>query len=217
MRYIEDRLESLDNYFANKSESEKWLIILLLAGAVGYILYLYLFPYAESRYKSSLLTKTKLEKKIAEEQRYLRSITVNGDRNYYIKKYDREIAQKRKTIQSYEQKISLLNRSFEKLSEVLFNRKNWSIFLDSITARAHANDVELLELTNHYVTDKKSFGHVLEMGIRCQGKFQSIMAFMNDLEQNKLVTDIYRSDIHLDQNNSMIVADLNVSVWGVNR
>jgi predicted AAA+ superfamily ATPase len=217
MRYIEDKLESLDNYFANKSDSEKWLIILLLAAVVGYILYLYLYPYAESRYKNSLLAKSKLEKKIAEEKSYLRSITVNGDRNYYIKKYDREIAQKRETIKDYEQKIALLNRSFAKLSEVLFNRKNWSIFLDSITGRAHANDVELVELTNHYVTDKKSFGHVLEMGIRCRGKFQNIMAFMNDLEQNKLVTDVYRSDIYLDQNSSMIVADLNVSVWGVNR
>jgi hypothetical protein len=125
--------------------------------------------------------------------------------------------QKKKTIKSYEEKIALLNRSFERLSEVLFNRKNWSIFLDSITARAHANDVELLELTNHYVTGKKNFGHVLEMGIRCRGKFQSIMAFINDLEQNKLVTDVYQSDVRLDPEKSMIVADLNVSVWGVNR
>jgi predicted AAA+ superfamily ATPase len=163
------------------------------------------------------MTQKKLVKKIAEEKQYLRSITVNGDRNFYIKKFDRDIAQRKKTIKRYEEKIALLNRSFEKLSEVLFNRKNWSIFLDSITARAHANDVELLELTNRYVKDKKNFGHVLEMGIRCQGKFQSIMAFVNDLEQNKLVTDVYKSDIYLDPENDQIVADLQVSVWGVNR
>jgi len=217
MRYIEDKLEGLDNYFSNKSSSEKWMIILVLAGMIGYILYLYLYPYAESRYKSSLMTQKKLVKKIAEEKRYLSSITVNGDRNFYIRKYDREIAKKKKTIKSYQEKIALLNRSFEKLSEVLFNRKNWSIFLDSITSRAHANDVELLELTNHYVKGKKNFGHVLEMGIRCRGKFQSIMAFMNDLEQNKLVTDIYRSNVQLDPEHDTIVADLKVSVWGVNR
>jgi lipopolysaccharide export LptBFGC system permease protein LptF len=217
MRYIEDKLEGLDSYFSNKSSSEKWMIILVLAGVIGYILYLYLYPYAESRYKNSLMTQKKLVKKIAEEKKYLGSITVNGDRNFYIRKYDREIAQKKKTIKSYQEKIALLNRSFEKLSEVLFNRKNWSIFLDSITLRAHANDVELLELTNHYVSGKQNFGHVLEMGIRCQGKFQSIMAFINDLEQNKLVTDVYQSDIQLDPENNTIVADLKVSVWGVNR
>ncbi len=217
MRYIEDKLEELDSYFANKSSSEKWLIILAIAGIIGYILYLYLYPYAESRYKSSLVTQKGLVKKIAEEKRYLQSITVNGDRNFYIKKYDSDIAQRKKTIEDYQKKIALLNQSFAKLSEVLFNRKNWSIFLDSITARAHANDVKLIELTNKYVKDKKSFGHVLEIGIRAEGKFQSIMAFINDLEQNKLVTDVYASDIHYDPEKNTIVADLQVSVWGVNR
>ena len=217
MRYVEDKLEGLDSYFANKSESEKWLLILLVAGVIGYILYLYLFPYAESRYKSSQMTQKKLEKKIAEEKNYLRSITVNGDRNFYIKKYDREIVQKKKSIKQYEEKIALLNQSFAKLSEVLFNRKNWAIFLNSITARAQANDVDLIELTNRYVHDKQSFGHVLEMGIRCEGEFPSIMAFINDLEQNKLVTDIYSTDISVDPNTTAIVADLNLSVWGVNQ
>jgi len=217
MRYVEDKLEELDRYFSQKSESEKWMIILLIAAIVGYILYIYLYPYAESKYKSALRTQKKLEKKIAEEKHYLNSITVNGDRNFYIKKYDKEIAQKRRTISDYNEKIALLDRSFEKLSEVLFNRKNWAIFLDSITQRAHANDVELLELTNHYVQGKENFGHVLEMGVRCRGKFQSIMAFVNDLEQNKLVTDVYHSDYAPDQSGNMIEAELNVSVWGVNR
>ena len=217
MRYLEDKLENLDSYFANKSDSEKWLIIVLVAAVVGYILYLYLFPYAEDRYKSSLLTQKRLHQKIAEEQTYLKSITVNGDRNFYVKKFDREIAQKKKVIKNYEKRIALLDQSFQKLSEVLFNRHNWAIFLDSITARAHANDVEILEIGNRYVEDKKSFGHVLEMAIKCQGKFQSIMAFINDLEQNKLVTDVYRTDIRLDPESGAIMADLKVSVWGVNR
>jgi lipopolysaccharide export LptBFGC system permease protein LptF len=217
MRQLEDRLEKLDVYFSGKSDSEKWLIIVMLAAVVGYILYLYLFPYAESRYQSSLMNQKKLQKKIASEKSYLRSITVNGDRNFYVKKYDREIRQKKEQIKKYERKIALLNKSFEKLSEVLFNRKNWAIFLDSITNRAHANDVEILQLTNRYISDKRNFGHVLEIGIQCKGRFQSIMSFMNDLEQNKLVTDIYHSNIHFDDNKREIVADLNVSVWGVNR
>jgi len=217
MRQLEDRLEKLDVYFSGKSDSEKWLIIVMLAAVVGYILYLYLFPYAESRYQSSLMNQKKLQKKIASEKSYLRSITVNGDRNFYVKKYDREIRQKKEQIKEYERKIALLNKSFEKLSEVLFNRKNWAIFLDSITNRAHANDVEILQLTNRYISDKRNFGHVLEIGIQCKGRFQSIMSFMNDLEQNKLVTDIYHSNIHFDDNKREIVADLNVSVWGVNR
>jgi hypothetical protein len=43
------------------------------------------------------------------------------------------------------------------------------------------------------------------------------MAFINDLEQNKLVTDVYQTDVYLDPEQNTIAADLKVSVWGVNR
>jgi hypothetical protein len=40
---------------------------------------------------------------------------------------------------------------------------------------------------------------------------------MNELEQNVLVTDIYGTDLRMDGNTSAIVADINISVWGINR
>ena len=218
MRGLEDKLDQLDEYFSQKSDSEKWMIILMVAAVVGYILYLYLYPYAEARYQNSLMTMKSLQKKIAEDKRYLNSISGGtGDPNYTVKLRDRDIATLKRAIKEYQKKIALLDKNFEKLSEVLFNRTNWARFLDSITKRAHFNDVKILSLKNRYVKGKENFGHVLELGIHCTGGFQNIAAFMNDLEQNKLVTDIYRSDIYLDENTSKIIADLNVSVWGVNR
>ncbi|WP_456428421.1 type 4a pilus biogenesis protein PilO [Nitratifractor sp.] len=210
-------LEDLDNYFAKKSETERWIIILGIAAIVGYLLYLYLYPYAESRYNASLREKTTLEKKIKGDTLYLRSITVNGDRNYYINKYNEEIQKLKAKILDYRQRIAMLNKSFKKLSEVLFNQQNWSKFLDSISKRAQQNGVKLLRLDNQYVHDKNSFGHVLEVGIRCEGKFQSILSFLNDLEQNKLVTDVTASDIRVSPDQKDILADINISVWGVNR
>ncbi len=217
MKRQDDILEQMDEYFGAKKESEKWLIILLISAMVGYVLYLYLFPYAHNKYKASFSEKKRLEKKIAEEKTYLRSITINGDRDFYVKKYEREIADRKKRIQDYKKKIALLNQSFQRLSEVLFNRKNWSKFLDSITRRAHRNNVQVLEIRNKYVQAKSDFGHVLEMGIRCKGQFQGILSFVNDLEQNKLVTDVYHTNIKTAADHRQIVADLNVSVWGVNR
>ena len=210
-------MEQLDSYFAGKSETEKWLIILVVSAMVGYILYLYLYPYAESKYKTSLTAQKRVKKKIAEERTYLRSITVNGDRNFYVRKYERDIAQRKKSVQEYHQTITLLDRSFQRLSEVLFNQENWSKFLDSITRRAEKNDVQILEIRNRYVNGKKNFGHVLEMEILCKGGFQGILAFLNDLEQNKLVTDVYSSDIKVAPDQQQIMADFKVSVWGVNR
>ena len=57
---------------------------------------------------------------------------------------------------------------------------------------------------------------MLEIGVQCAGDFKNIIKFMNDLEQNALVTDIYRSSIYVDANRSVILSDINISVWGVN-
>jgi hypothetical protein len=99
---------------------------------------------------------------------------------------------------------------------MLFNQKSWSLFLDSITTRAHKREVEIVSIQNQYVDSNGSFGHVLEVGLHCQGEFPGIVRFVNDLEQNTLVTDVYDSRIYTEPNNTQVMADINISVWGVN-
>ena len=216
MRAIADKLEELDHYFENKKESEKWLMIALVAFVFGYVLYTYLFPYAEERYKQTQVQKEQIIKKIAEERSYLNSITVNGDRNFYVKKYDRDIANRKKWIKDYEGKIALLDSNFQKLSEILFNKESWANFLESISDRANENEIELLSLSNTPVDQKESFGHVLEIGISCTGQFNKMLKFINDLEQSKLVTDVYHTNIYVDSETGSVFSDINISVWGVN-
>jgi len=217
MKIIADKLEELDHYLNEKKESEKWLIILMVAGVIGYLLYIYILPYAQDRFEHSVVEKQKLEKLIAEERGYLRSITVNGDKNYYVRTYKNKIKEKKHTIERYNKKIAMLNENFRKLSEILFNQKSWSNFLESISERANVNEVELLELTNNYVKQKISFGHVLEIGIKCTGTYPHILNFINDIEQSKLVTDIYETLIYTtEESGDGVIAEIKISVWGVN-
>ena len=217
MKFIEDKLEALDNYFAPKKESEKWLIILGIAGFITYMAYDYLLPYTEKLYKKSEVTKNTIEKNIKDNTLYLNSITVNGDRDYKVKQYTREIAKKQGRVKKIKQKITFIDSNLNKLSDMLFNQKNWSIFLNSITDKAAAQNVDLKYISNTYVDHNGSFGHVLEVGIGCKGDYKSIVKFMNEMEQNVLVTDIYGTEMYMDANTSKIVADINISVWGINR
>jgi len=216
MSYMADKLEAMDTYFTHKSESEKWIMIIFFAGAVAFLAYSYFFPYAKSLYGQSVLTHKAISKKIHEEKTYLNSITKNGDKNYKVKVYSNEIKSKKENIASYNKKIIVINGNLEKLSDLLFNQKNWSLFLDSITHRAAANGIQINKLTNKYVDSNGSFGHVLEIGLICEGGFRNILHFINDMEQNTLVTDIYSSKIYTDANSSTIISDINISVWGVN-
>jgi len=216
MKFIEDKLEELDNYFAPKKESEKWLIILGVAGIIAYLAYAYLLPYTEEKYKKSEIAMKNIQKSIADNNTYLNSITVGGDRDYYVKKYDNDIARKKQSIVTLNDKIKFIDSNLQKLSDMLFNQKSWSRFLNSITDRAEVQNVDIKYIANKYIDNKGNFGHVLEVGIGCQGSYKNIIKFMNELEQNTLVTDIYGTDMVLDANASQVIADINVSVWGIN-
>ncbi len=217
MKFIEDKLEELDAYFAPKKEGEKWLIILGIAGFITYLAYDYLLPYTEQMHKKSEVALKAVQKSIKDNTIYLNSITVNGDRDYYVKKYTQDIANKKKRIAKTKEKIAFIDMNLNKLSDMLFNQKNWSIFLNSITDRAAVQDVDIQYISNKYVDNKGSFGHVLEVGIGCRGEYKNIVKFMNEMEQNVLVTDIYGTKMHMDGNSSKVIADINISVWGINR
>ena len=217
MKFIEDKLEALDSYFAPKKESEKWLIILGIAGMITYLASDYLLPYTEKLHKKSEVAKKAVEKKIKDNTIYLNGITVNGDREYYVKKYTNDIMRKQKQVEKINKKITFIDSNLNKLSDMLFNQQNWSIFLNSITDKAALQNVNLEYISNKYVDNNGSFGHVLEVGIGCKGDYKSIVKFMNEMEQNVLVTDIYGTKMHMDENTSKVVADINISVWGINR
>jgi len=216
MKFIEDKLEELDTYFAPKKESEKWLIILGVAGIIAYLAYAYLLPYTEDMYKKSERSKKSIQKSIIDNNTYLNSITVGGDRDFYVKKFDKDIVDKKEKIIDTNNKIVFIDNNLEKLSDMLFNQKSWSKFLNSITDKAAVQDVDIQYITNKYVDSNGSFGYVLEIAVGCKGEYKGIVKFMNELEQNTLVTDIYGTKFSLDSNSSDIVADINISVWGIN-
>jgi hypothetical protein len=216
MKFIEDKLEELDIYFAPKKESEKWLLILGVAGIIAYLGYSLLLPYTEDLYNTSERTKKRVQKSIADNNTYLNSITVGGDREFYVKKFNHDIDVKKKNIVNINNKIKFIDSNLEKLSDMLFNQKSWSRFLNSITQKAEIHNVDLEYISNNYADNNGSFGHVLEIGLGAKGNYKNIVKFMNELEQNILVTDIFKTKFELDNNSSDIKADIQISVWGIN-
>ena len=216
MKFVEDKLEELDAYFAPKKESEKWMFIFAIAFFIGYIAYMYLLPYTEKMFKKSESTKKTIQKSIADNNIYLNSITVNGNRQYYVNKFNRDIANKEKKIIHINEKIVFVDTNLEKLSDMLFNQKSWSKFLNSITTKAEIQNVDIEYIENKYVDNNGSFGHVLEIEVGCKGEYKGIVKFINEIEQNVLVTDVFGTKISLDPNSSQVLADINISVWGIN-
>jgi Tfp pilus assembly protein PilO len=206
----------MDKAFKDKSDNEKWMMILMIVAVIGYASYSLFLPYAEDKLKKSTKEKKTLQKSIIENKQYINSITVGGSRDFYVKKFDKDILNLEKGIIKANEDINFLSAKLEELSPLLFNKESWSTFLNSITKQAMKQNVKIEYIDNHYIDSNGSFGHILEISVGCEGEYKNIAKFINQLEKNVLVTDIYGSDIYLDDNSSTTLADVKISVWGIN-
>ena len=213
MKILEDILEKLDHYFEGKKESEFYLMVLAIVAVVALISFNYLIPLTEKELKKDLKTQQRLDRLIQEENRYLASITVNGDRRYKIKKLQNEIATLKLQFNDIKEVNDYSDYPIQTLSELLFNEKNWAKFLDSISLKAKNNGVDIFMISNRFVNNQDNFGHVLEIGVECKGMYKNMIRFMNEIEESELVVDIYNIDM---ESNRSINANFKVSVWGIN-
>ncbi|MEA2028165.1 MAG: hypothetical protein U9N49_04250, partial [Campylobacterota bacterium] len=165
MKFFADKMEALDKFFENKQPSESYMIIAGVAGSIAAIAYMFFLPYAQSEYKNSEAQKNQIKKNINTQKEYLQSITINGDQDYHVKAKNRDITQKKSDISSYEAKIKFVNLNLNQLSDMLFNKKSWSIFIDSISSTADARDVSIREINNQYIDNNGSFGYVLKVSV----------------------------------------------------
>ncbi len=216
MKALVNFLDGLDNYFEYKSDNEKWMMIAMVTIIIGYISYSFFYPFAKEKFDLAQNKNKSLQKSIANNNQYLQSISQNGDRNYMVKKYDNDIKNIKKKVNQTNDEISFISTNLDELSPLLFNKKSWSKFLNSITKQAKKQSVNINYIDNNYVNNNGSFGHVLQIGVGCSGSYKNIIKFMNQLEKSVLVTDIYGSHIYLDQEDTIVSADINISVWGVN-
>lgn len=216
MKFFADKMEELDNFFSAKNVSESYAIIVGVAGSIAAIAYMFFLPYSEKEYKISDENKKSIKKSINTQKDYLSSISSGGDVDYKVKSQNREIASSNREISNLKSKIKFVNINLEQLSDMLFNKRSWSKFIDSISSKAYENDVTIRDIRNEYVDNNGSFGHVLKVSVGCKGDYNNIVRFLNQLEQNILVTDVYSSHVYSDTDSADALADINISVWGIN-
>ena len=213
MKIIEDILEKIDDYFEHKKKSEFYIIVLGTVFVIGMFSYNVLIPETEDILKRDLQTQNRLKAQLTEQENYLKSITVNGDNRYKIKKLQKEIKNLKTTLKNIRELNEYSDYQIQTLSELLFNEKNWAKFLDSIAKKANDNGVDIDTISNIFIQNQENFGHVLEIDIECKGNYQNIISFINDIEESELVVDVY--EIILEKEKK-IKANFKVSVWGIN-
>jgi len=208
-------IDKIDEFYNKRQASEAYIIAIAVSGLVGYLLYSYISPMASNFKKVQLDRKKSLNDSIRKSNEYLRSITVNGDREYKIKEINKQIHITTVELNKYRGKLRKIDSVMQnKLNSVLYTKNNWSVFLNSITQKAKESNLKLYNLSNTIPPDNNStFGKVLEVGIKAQGKYGNILKFTNELEKNRLVTTIGKLDFNATKSDPIV--NINMSVWGI--
>jgi len=204
-------LDRLDFHYSKKS-NEVWLMTIMFAVIIGYLIYTLLSPIVSSYRKREYKIYNDLTMKINSANSFLRDITISGNRDYIVKKLNKKITKKRAELNTYKDKLTKLNKAITQLSSVLYTKDNWSKYLHNIAAKARDNNIKVKNITNTVLEQNQTFGKILDIHITSQGRYGDILAFMNDLEKTDLISNI--TNVKLRATKSYPVADINLSIWG---
>lgn len=202
-------LDKLDEYFSEEEDKNKmYLMYILVAGLVGYVIFTSFMPTAESYFKSNKQRNTKLTSNLASENRYLArntKATITARKN--------ELDSARARLERTRNTNVYVDRKIRELSYLLFDDKNWANFLDSITTTAKKYDVKIITIKNNInkLTPQK-IEQILSVEVELKGNYHGIVKFLNSLEESMLIVDVH--NIKLEGKNT-IEGLVNIAVWGM--
>jgi len=196
-------LQQIDEAFAARQPKELWMMLILLVIAIFALSYQYLFPISQKILQKAQREYRALEQKYNMDKAYIQAMSPGGDSNFYIRKYQSQIEKLKLTYNRYSEEKNYIDFKIRQLSYLLYNKKRWAQFLDSIASKAIKNGVSLEFLANSFPKAGSDFGHVLEIETRGYGKYRDIIKFLNALEESVLLRaeiDIRKGAIGLSEN-----------------
>jgi hypothetical protein len=203
---MEKYLYEIDQSFAEKSDRDIKLMYAMIFFAMLFVSYLF-WDSAEKGYHQAKEASLNVQQKI------------NMDKQYLMVHPESEIAQIEAQIKVLEGQLIVLkdNNAYikakiEQISELFYDEQSWGEYIDSIAENAKKYNVKLNFFANRMAGDKNRFGHVLNIDVAAEGKYQNLLKFTDSVEKSFLVVDIHDMDFRADEK---LYLDFNLSVWGI--
>jgi len=202
-------MNRIDTYFASKKVHEKWMVILGMVLIIGYMSYFILFPYSANILKLSEHKKNILKENILNKEQFISKCKLS------IHSLLNEIAEDKKRIIVLKKELQDININLEKVITAVFSKDKVSSFLNVVTEFASAVNVKIEYISNTYIDSNESFAPVLKINTGCKGSYKNLTKFIDALEQYNLMSEIEGTHLTKDISTESIMADINISVWGI--
>jgi len=204
---FEKFLYDIDHSFSQKSDKDIKLIYMMIFVVLVTFSYLVFWETSEQGYKDAQAASLAVQDKINADRQYL-LMHPEGE----IVRLDQQIAELNSKNAVLTSENAYIKAAIEKIPELYYDQETWGQFIDSIAEKAKVNKIKLNFFSNRLALDKTKFGHVLNIEIEAEGRYQNMVTFMNAIEKSELVVDLHDLDLKAGKNLSL---DLNLSVWGI--
>ncbi len=204
---IENYLQKIDANFKDKSQKDIYMTYILVFSMIFSFSYLLFWDSSEAEFQTKLKQVKSKEKQIIDDNRYLQQNTLAK-----VSSIENEIQTAQKKTILLKDNNQYIKHKIEDISFLIYDEQTWGEYLHSISKHAQSNNVKIINFSNHYTENKTSFGHVLDINVQIQAKYNDTLNFINSLEQSKLVIDLHSLNIVASQK---LDSNLTISVWGI--
>lgn len=206
--------DNIDKALQNRKESELYLIYTGIFLVIASISYLYIYPASDRMLKKSRRDLAQVQTKIAREENYIKSKSINGDSKIYIQKIRNGIKKQEHRLEDTIYANGYIDTKLRELSYLLYSDVNWANFIDNIAKDAKRYNVEINYIKNKF--NKLNYQKVeqaLDIEVDANGNFRNLMKFVNSVEKSKLVVDVYKMRMGIGKKS--INLNFKVAVWGI--
>jgi len=199
----------IDNFFKTKKQSEQNIIYMMVALLIGYGVYQFLFFQTDIRRNQAFNKVSSMQREVNQKKVYLSQNTPQK-----LQQMRKLVKDKMKDYDNILYKISYVDNTLNELSYLLFNDENWAKFVDNISYLAKKYNIEIKEITNKFFKPTfQKVSQVVTIEVKVKSNYQSLMKFLNKIEESKLVVDI--SDMNITKPDNKLFGYLKISVWGM--
>ncbi|MBU1659024.1 type 4a pilus biogenesis protein PilO [bacterium] len=204
---IEDYLHKIDSAYKTKSQKDIYMMYVMIFGLIFAFSYLLFWETSESAFTQQREQINALDSKINIDKMYL-----EYNPEIKITSLEKEISDAENALLTYKDNNEYIKNKIEAISSLIYDERAWGEYLHSISKNAKKFNIKILNFTNTYSMQNKSFGHILDINLSTTGNYSNTLNFINSLEQSELVVDLHDLKIKAEDT---LNTDLNISVWGI--
>ncbi len=204
---IEDYLQKIDSAFKEKSQKDIYMTYIMIFSAIFAFSYLLFWDSSVDEFEQQNAKISSLESKIKTDRMFLQY-----NPEIKITQLENEIKKAKAEKLVHQENNQYIKTKIETISSLIYDERSWGEYLHSVSINAKKYNIKVINFTNKYALNKKSFGHILNITLETSGKYKNTLKFINSLEQSELVVDIHGLQIKAED---ALNSDLNISVWGI--